>query len=284
MASPTSIENATPLSTFSIIGGNNPVTTPPLGAIVADYYQPMTDGNDTDLVTPAIMESGDIIITDSPILEPLWTQTGNGVFVSTEKDMTLPVPVDVEGTEHTINSGKSWRWLNEFNGRYVELTIEKFFAIQNYSQFTVGCYYIPDHDTVFANFHDTIIINTQSGSEFGVLQTNNAGGNLTINAHTSVGDSPSINITRGTRYWVNLLFDGTNEVCKVSVYDDTNFQHIAGSPQQVGMIASQVSSTIRLGRTDGHTGNPNFGANNSSWIGQLVMRLSGNGPLLPAGA
>lgn len=247
----------------------------------AFIYQPMTAGDDEDLLTPTIMETGDIVELSDPTFDLFWTITGAGMFLSEDIDVALPAPVTVDSTEYTIDSGKSWRWLNEFNSKFVTLTIEKFFAIQNFSQMTVAAYYLPDHDTTFANFHDTITINSQSGSEFGVLQTNKASGNLTINAHSALGDSATIAITKGTKYWVNLLFDSTNELCTVGVFDSTTFEHIAGSPKSVAMGASEATSTISFGRPDGHAGNPSFGATNSSYLGQICFDVTGTFPLKP---
>jgi len=231
------------------------------------------------------METGDIVELSDPTFDLFWTITTGGsnpgVWLSTDKIVTLLGGVEIDDNINLIDSGKSWKWLNETNGNFVTLTIEKFFAIQNFSQFTVGCWYIPDQDTTFNNFHDTIIINSQSGTEFAVLQTNKDSGALTINCHTAAGDSDSIGVTRGEKYWVNLLFDSTNLICKVGIFDKTTFEHIAGSPVSVALATGQASSTISFGRTDGHTGNPTFGANNYSWVAQIVMDRTGQFPLKP---
>lgn len=254
-------------------------------AIEADYYQPMTEGSDGTLLTPTLMETNDIIITDSPILEPFWTIPNGGVFVSTDIDTSLPEPVDVEDTEYIINSGKSWKWLNEFSAKLVTLRIEKFFATQFYDQMTTGFYFVPNHDGDAFSNHDFHIINGTFDvtSEFASAQVTGAAGALKMNIHTNDEDGDDIDIIVGTKYWINVLFDGINEVAKLSVFDaDNNFTEIAGSPSVAALQSNRQTFTMSWGRTDGHADSPTN--TTFSYVGQIVIGLDSIEPIIPTAA
>lgn len=250
--------------------------------IEGDYYQPMTTGNDDDLLTPTIMETGDIIRLEDPTISAFWTNPNGEVFVSTDIDTQLPGPVDVDGTEYTINSGLSWKWLNEFQSKFVTIAIENSFSsTQFYDQMVIGCYFqAGDGDA--ENFHDVIQIagTFDVTAEFCVMQVHGIAGALKMNVHTNGPDGDDIDIIAGKKYWINLLFDGINEVGVLSIFDPANgFSEIAGSPSTTVIQLGRQTITESFGRTDAHGNNAtNTG---TSYVGQIVMGLNSNAPIIP---
>ncbi len=254
----------------------------PTGTLKADYYQPMTDGNDDDLLTPLIMEAGDIVRLEDPTLDMFWTIPNDGVFVSTSLlDTTLPVPVDVDGTEHVIDSGKSWKWRDDTAAKLVTLTIEKFFAVQNFNQMTIGFYFkLGMGPTGAESVHDICIINGSLGDEFSVAQVQGAAGSLTMNVHSFAGlDGGDIPVTSGRRYWGNLLFDGTGGVGKFSIFDPAlNFAEIADSPSTTTIVTGKKTQVISFCATDGHA---RVAATTFSAVAQPMIGLDSTAPILP---
>lgn len=257
-----------------------------MAVVIANIYQPITEGNDGDTVTPSNMAINDVLDSD---IQLVWALT-NTVKVSTLIDTELPGPIEVEETEHTTDSGKTWRWSNKYQSNYVGLTIQNLSAAtQNYDKMTIGCLFVPGEDEAFWNGHDVLLINGDAGggaSAFGVLQTNTIDSNYVIRAHSSKNWSSTysdpITIVKGTRYWVNLNFDGLAGTVTVAVYDASDYVELEGSPVSCAMDVGEKTYTLAFGRTDAHLDNAQ--TEDYSEMGQLIIDTTGTFPLIPTAA
>jgi len=257
-----------------------------MAVVSANIYQPITEGNDGDTVTPTNMAIGDVHDSD---IQLVWALT-NTVKVSTLIDTEIPGPIEVEDTEYSIDSGKTWRWSNKFQSNFVGLTIQNLSAAtQNYDKMTIGCLFVPGEDENFFNQHDAIIINgagASPSSSFAVLQTNTVSGNFVIRAHSSVSFgstfSDPITVVKDTRYWVNLHFDGPAGKVRVAVYDASDFTELTGSPVEANMDVGEKTFTLGFGRTDAHGDNAQ--TEDFSELGQIIIDTTGVFPLIPTAA
>lgn len=257
-----------------------------MAVVVANIYQPITEGNDGDTVTPTNMGIGDVHDSD---IQLVWALT-NTVKVSTLIDTELPGPIEVEDTEYSIDSGKTWRWSNKFQSNFVGLTIQNLSAAtQFYDKMTIGCLFVPGEDEAFFNQHDAIIINgdTSGGSSaFGVLQTNTIGGNFIIRAHSAVSYSSTysdpITVVKDVPIWVNLHFNGPAGTVTVAAYNSTTYEELTGSPVVAAMDVGEKTFTLGFGRTDAHGDNAQ--TEDFSEMGQIIIDTTGVFPLIPTAA
>lgn len=255
-----------------------------LTAIDANIYQPITTGNDGDTVTPTSLGTGDILDSD---IQLVWSIVDT-VKVSTLISTTIPNPIAIDGTDYTLDTGKTWRWSNKFESNYVGLLIQNLSAAtQNYDKMTIACLFVPGEDEAFFNQHDVLLINgdTSGGSSaFGVMQTNTVGGNYIVRAHSAVSYSSTysdpITIVKNTRYWVNLHFNGPAGTVTVAIYDASTYVELTGSPVVAAMDVGEKTFSLAFGRTDAHGDNAQ--TEDFSELGQLIIDTTGVFPLLPS--
>lgn len=263
--------------------------------IAGDIYQPMETGDDNDLLTTTIAETDEIIPTGDNSLDwALFTSAASTIKmrVSTDIDNTLPAPVLINGTEETINSGKSWEWGNKHESNFIQFQTKNGdgLSIVSHSQVVLGCYLYFDYSgTGVSNGHDIVAINSLA-SRSCVLQVNNSGGTLKIRAHSSDGGGSTVSdyiaFDQRKLYWVNLTWDGIGDTVNgdaiVSVFDPANdFAHIAGSPIRANMGLATTAYQYKFGRTDAHGDNGLLNITESSFVSQIILKVDSIEPILP---
>jgi len=246
-------------------------------AVSADVYQPMTAGNDGDLLTTAIADNGDFPPTGNTLQ---WVVTDT-MRVSTDIDMTFPTAVNINGNDETPANPLSWRWRNEFERNFITLQVKSGPSTVSYRKIMTGCYIYMDLEQPVPNQHD--IVQTDSfGGYFSVLQVVTISGDLTMRAHSSVSFastfSDPIIIQNQKLYWVNLLYDAEVGATTIFVFDPANnFAEIA-SPVTAAMDSGDDGFQFKFGRPDAHGDTPTDSKN--SYIGQIMINTSGD-PIVP---
>ncbi len=184
-----------------------------------NIYQDMESGNDSDLLTPTIMNA-------SSHGNQAWKWLGKSqmMWVATGHSNNLPGPVTVGGATYNGTGGtRSWAMNDNLDYTAVCCT---FSPPASALGVTVACYYTPGLNQVIYHELDTLRL-ISPGKGWGVLETGITGKGVTvINSHSAnpagiTTRGPYINVVAGHTYWVNLHFD-TAGSCSAAVFDPAN--------------------------------------------------------------
>jgi hypothetical protein len=246
-----------------------------LAATPVDMYQDMESGNNGDVLTATIMNA-------SSHPNSGWSAPSGTLWVSTSHHSNLPGPVTVGGVTYNGTGGtRSWVFNDNNASNFVAYSTWGNFQ----SKVTVACYYTTDSTIVNTRQYDNIAMMPQLGKTFTVMQTISDGAGPQIRAHSkdSAGNvvfSPSIRLTSGKAYWINLKYDASALTSYLAAYDPANSFAQVGSTVTCGS-ASDGMYGYYFGRYDAHGNQTNDLT--QSWFDQVVIDWTNAAfPLIPS--
>lgn len=233
-------------------------------AVTVNTFVDMEAGNDADTLTTTILDActheaanGSWSISASPL---------TGFTVSADDLGTLNSPVTVSGITYTGAGGvHGWDYHHtanpDKNVNYAPVTPGTKMALGCFFKTTLAAGVFGSYDMfqIIGTNGTTAVFQVQDGATVFAI----AHGSSPIAGTTSsVGN---VTMTTGTTYWINLLYDGVNSLCKVALFNPTTWAQV-GSTLECAIDPGVTIQTVRIG-CNGHGSRPD----KHSYFDNLIM-------------